>query len=115
MEITMRQAALFLILIFAAALAQAQAPAASESPKRKSGLWEIKNLRNEGKAWAVKICIDQATDDALLHLNGPARKESCKAGKVQRNGDQITVDAVCTQRKSTATTHAVFTGKFDSA
>ena len=110
----MRQAALFLVLIFTAALVQAQAPA-PESPKRKSGLWEIKNVRSEDKAWVVKMCVDQATDDALLHLNGPARKESCKADKVQRSGDQTTVDAVCTQSRSTATTHAVITGKFDSA
>ena len=112
----MRQAALFLVLILAPALAQAQAPAPDpESPKRKSGLWEIKNIRGEGKAGIVKMCVDHATDEPLLHLNGPARKESCKADKVQRSGDQTTIDAVCTLIGTTATTHAVISGKFDSA
>ena len=108
----MRQAALFLVLILAAALAQAQ-----DVSKRKSGLWEIKSsdLRNEKKTYEFQMCIDQATDDALQHLNGAVRKETCKVNKVQRSGDQTTVDAVCSLSKTTAKTHAVFTGKFDSA
>jgi hypothetical protein len=140
MEITMRQAALFLLLILAAALAQAQAPAAApapkaapaaksapapapasastaESPKRKSGLWEIKasDIRSEHKTRDFQMCIDQAKDEPLQHLNGITRKEACKPDKVQRSGDTTTVDAVCSLNKTTAKTHAVITGKFDSA
>ena len=111
----MRQSALFLVLILAAALAHAQ-----DLPKRKSGLWAIKwtTMRGtEGKSRDrdFQMCVDQATDNPLIRLNLATRKETCKVSKVRRDGDQVTVDAVCTLSKTTATTHAVITGKFDSA
>ena len=108
----MRQAALFLVMILAAVLAQAQ-----DAPKRKSGLWEIKSsgIRSERKTHDFQMCIDRATDEPLQHLNGTTRKEACKLGKIQRSGDTTTVDAVCSLNKTTAKTHAVFTGNFDSA
>jgi hypothetical protein len=117
-EIMMRQAVLFLVLILAAALAQAQ-----DAPKRKSGLWEIKwaTGRAEGKegkearSRSMQMCVDQATDNPLQHLNDAMRQETCKTSKVRRDGDKLTVDAVCSLKKTTATTHAVITGKFDSA
>jgi hypothetical protein len=110
----MRQAALFVVLILVAALAQAQ-----DTPKRKSGLWEIKwtTVRAEGKSRErdLQVCVDQATDNPLLHLNQGMRKDPCKVSKVRRDGDQMTVDAVCQVGKTTATTRAVITGNFDSA
>lgn len=108
----MRQAALFLALILAAALAHAQ-----DLPKRKPGLWEVKwtASRTADKLNVTQMCVDQATDSALQHLSGGVRKETCKLSTVRREGDQITVEEVCLRGKTTVTTQAVITGKFDSA
>jgi hypothetical protein len=105
---------LFTTLILAAGVAQAQ-----DVPKRKSGLWEVKRTtaRTEGKQRIVQMCIDEASDNALRQLAEGMRSETCKTSKVSREGDRLTVDAVCTlgRAQTTATTHAVITGKFDSA
>jgi hypothetical protein len=111
----MRQAMLlFLTLILAASFAQAQ-----DVPKRKSGLWEVKRTtaRTEGKPRIVQMCIDEASDNAIRQLAEGMRNETCKTDKLRRDGDQLIVDAVCKlgQTYTTATTHAVITGKFDSA
>jgi hypothetical protein len=42
-------------------------------------------------------------------------KMSCSKNEVRKEGDKIVTDSVCKVGGSTATTHAVFTGKFDSA
>jgi Protein of unknown function (DUF3617) len=112
MEITMRQAALFLVLILAAALAHAD-----DVPKRKPGLWEVKwtASRTADKLHVLQMCVDPATDGALQHLSGGVRKETCKFGKVGSEGDRITIEAVCKRGKTTVTTQAVITGKLDSA
>jgi hypothetical protein len=111
-EITMRQAALFLVLILSAALAQAE-----DVPKRKPGLWEVKwtASRTADKLHVMQMCVDPATDSALQHLSGGVRKETCKFSKVRREGDQITIEDVCRRGKTTVTTQAVITGKLDSA
>jgi hypothetical protein len=111
----MRQAMLVLFaLIVSAGLAQAQ-----DVPKRKSGLWEVKRttVRTGEKARVVQMCIDEASDNAVRQLAEGMRNESCKTTKLTREGDKMTVDAVCNlgQTKVTSTTHAVITGKFDSA
>lgn len=111
----MRQAMLVLFaLILSAGLAQAQ-----DVPKRKSGLWEVKRttVRTGEKARVVQMCIDEASDNAVRQLAEGMRNESCKTTKLTREGDKMTVDAVCNlgQTKVTSTTHAVITGKFDSA
>jgi hypothetical protein len=105
---------LFLTLILTASFAQAQ-----DVPKRKSGLWEVKRttVRTEGKPRIVQMCIAEASDNAIRQLAEGMRNETCKTNKVRREGDQLIVDAVCNlgQTHTTATTHAVITGKFDSA
>ena len=111
----MRQAMLvFFTLILATGLAQAQ-----DVPKRKSGLWEVKRttVRTEGKPRIVQMCIDEASDNAIRQLAEGMRNETCKTDRVHREGDKLIVDAVCRlgQTETTAKTHAVITGKFDSA
>jgi uncharacterized protein DUF3617 len=111
----MRQAMLvFLTLILATGLAQAQ-----DVPKRKSGLWEVKRttVRTEGKPRIVQMCIDEASDNAIRQLAEGMRNETCKTNKLRREADQLVVDAECKlgQTRTTAMTHAVITGKFDSA
>ncbi len=105
---------LFLALTLAAGAAQAE-----DKFQRKSGLWEVKrtSTRTEEKARVYQMCIDQASDNALRQLAEGMRNEKCETSKVAREGDKLIVDAVCKlgQTKTTAKTHAVITGKFDSA
>ena len=110
----MRQATfLFFTLILAASFAQAQ-----DVPKRKSGLWEIKvqSFRKEGVR-TTQMCVDQKTDNAVRQLVEARGHESCKKVTLRREGDKQLFDAQCklSGRETTAKTHGVITGSFDSA
>jgi hypothetical protein len=89
---------------------------AQEVPKRKSGLWEITRTSTytEDQPRRVQLCVDQATDDALHQLAEGMRGEVCTTDKVSHDGDKLVVDATCKLRTSTAKTHAVITGQFNS-
>ena len=111
----MRQAfLLFLALSLAAGAVEAQ-----DKFQRKSGLWEVKrtSTRTSEQTRVYQMCIDQASDNALRQLAEGMRNERCDTSKVARNGDKLVVDAVCRLGRtgSKATTHAVVTGKFDTA
>ncbi|HTS22819.1 MAG TPA: DUF3617 family protein [Casimicrobiaceae bacterium] len=105
---------LFLCLALVAGAAHAD-----EKYQRKSGLWEMKRTSSiaDNDVNTYQMCIDQASDDALRQLGTAMRKERCEASKVTRNGDRLTVDASCSlsRGKEKAITHAVITGKLDSA
>jgi hypothetical protein len=61
------------------------------------------------------MCIDEASDNALRQLVGGMRSETCETSKTAREGDKLVIDATCKVQKTKATTHAVITGKFDTA
>jgi hypothetical protein len=89
---------------------------ASDLPKRKSGLWEIKisNPTHKGTQ-AIQQCIDEKTDD-LTKNNMPAmEKQSCSKNEMRREGDKWVAESICKFDGRTMKTGAVFTGKFDSA
>src|SRR5262249_11023610 len=113
-ETLMQRTILFFILLcFASGAAMAQ-----EKYQRKSGLWEVKRVasRTEDQERVYQECIDQASDNALRQLAGGMRSERCETSKAVREGDKLVVEATCTVAKtSKATTHAVITGKFDTA
>ena len=110
----MRQTTLIIVLILGAGLAQAQ-----DVPKRKSGLWEVTRTttRTENRPVIVQWCVDEQTDNALAQIAEGLRNESCTVDKMSRDGDRLTVDAVCKvgREQVASKTHAVITGKFDSA
>jgi hypothetical protein len=134
----MHQIVVLLVLMLTATLAQAQevpkrksatpaqaedlskrksaTPAqAEELPKRKSGLWEVK--RSPTDAHPLQMCVEEKSDNAFRFLAEGKHKEACKVDKFAREGDKWIVGATCTlaNHKITAKTHAVVTGKFDSA
>jgi hypothetical protein len=100
-------AALFLLVIGAV-------PAvAAELPNRKAGLWEI--TTDAGKqAMKIQQCIDAATDHAMQARGGAAPQGDCSKRDVQKSGNTITIDSVCTFGGKTRTSHVVITGSFDS-
>ncbi|HEV2686053.1 MAG TPA: DUF3617 family protein, partial [Actinomycetota bacterium] len=105
-----------ILLVLALAVGAAQA---EDKYQRKSGLWELTRSSTQAGAEprTYQMCIEQASNKALSQLLGALRSEHCDTSKVARSGDTLTVDAVCTIEKgrTKATTHAVVTGKFDSA
>ncbi len=89
---------------------------AFDVPKRKSGLWEMTTSGSQAKgSYAMQMCIDEKTDDILRDRASGQAKQSCSKSDMRREGDRIVFDSVCTFSGSTATTHGVLTGKFDSA
>ncbi len=107
----------FFALMVALLLANTVASAASvDAPKRKSGLWEIKVSSAQFKGGhTMQQCVDQKSDD-LTSGDKPGReKVSCTKNEVRKEGVRIVSESVCKMNGSTATTRAVFTGRFDSA
>src|SRR5437868_9057788 len=103
-----------LVISTIAALATSSA-FAFEAPKRKSGLWEMEINSSNGKgAHKMQMCIDEKTDDVMHQQASGAAKQKCSKTDIRKEGDKIVGDSICTFAQSTATTHSVFTGKFDS-
>jgi Protein of unknown function (DUF3617) len=105
------------LLVIPAGLLWALPAAASDMPKRKAGLWEIKMMVG-GRAVPmrnIKQCTDAETDSLLSTGLGGTTGSDCGDPKITRNGDAITVDSTCKIAGVTTTSRAVFAGDFDSA
>lgn len=90
------------------------AAAATDFPKRKSGLWEIKTsiASMPGRTMAMQQCIDQGTDDAMRGMGERMGKQACTKNEFKRDGSRFLIESVCKLGASTATTRGVFTGDF---
>jgi hypothetical protein len=109
----MRSFGLFVVLVVASVAAFA---ASFDPPKRKSGLWEIKIASEQAKGGqTIQQCIDEKTDDMMKSGMPGAEKPTCSKNEMRKEGDRIISESVCKLRDSTATTRAVFSGRFDSA
>lgn len=106
---------LSLLLLGLAAASLAGGALAADTPKRKSGLWEI-NSQMDGmpSMGAMQQCIDQKTDD-LMQQQAKKQKPDCSVMDVKPQGNKVTMHSVCKFEGTTATTDAVFVGAFDSA
>ncbi len=63
----------------------------------------------------MQMCIDEKTDNAVQQQAQGMTKQSCSKQEIKKSGNQIIVDSVCKFGETTATTHSVFTGSFDTA
>ena len=87
---------------------------AAELPSRKAGLWDLSTKLPDGRSVSVQQCVDAKTDAALQSMSGAMTQRACSKRDVQRSGDTITIDLVCTIAGRTRTAHVVITGSFDS-
>jgi len=107
-------------LVVLAAVAAAPAYAV-DMPKRKSGLWEMNTTRDAGApagprgGGPIQMCIDEKTDDMSRQMGENATKDMCSKRELRREGDRIVADSVCKFGETTATTHSVISGRFDSS
>lgn len=91
----------------------ALAALADQMPKRKPGLWQmtVTGMPNMPPATS-KMCIDAATDAALLDFGAGASKQACSKSEIKSDGKTVTSDAVCNFGQSQMTSHSLtkFTG-----
>ena len=87
---------------------------AAEVPSRKAGLWDLTTKTPDGRTVSIQQCVDAKTDAAMQAMSGGMAQRACSKRDVQRSGDTITIDSVCTIAGRTRTAHAVITGSFDS-
>lgn len=107
------------IVITCIAASSALAFAQSDLPKRKSGLWELKTQTDAAKPGpagnTMHMCIDQNADQQWMKMGNDRSKDGCSKQDYKVEKDRIVVDSVCKVGQSVATSHAVFSGKYDSA
>lgn len=118
---------LFLAATLLLQMTTATAVYAADTPKRKSGLWQMTmtSTHGQGGTFTIQQCIDQATDELMggqadsasammPKRNRSSSKQDCTTQDLRREGDKFVLDSVCRHGRTTATTHAVATGSFDS-
>lgn len=104
-----------LLLLGLAAATVAGGALAADTPKRKTGLWEI-NTQMDGmpSMGAMQQCIDQKTDD-LMQQHAKKEKPDCGVMDVKLQGNKVTMHSVCKLGETVATSDAAFVGSFDVA
>ncbi len=99
-------------------------PALADDPKgtptRKHGLWEM-NMETGGHRMTMRHCVGPGTDSVSHHQGGPnaggpnmRKQQNCSKNNVSRQSGKVVVDSVCQHGGSTVTTHAEFTGDFNT-
>ena len=113
---TFRNAALVAVTLLAVPLVGYAPASAEDLPKRKSGLWEIRMAMPGMPAGMgpMQTCVDEKSDDLMQQQARAESKKSCPQNDIKRDGERVVVHSVCQFDKTTATTDAVFTGRFDS-
>lgn len=120
-------AGLFIVAALLLHTVGATAVYGGDMPKRKSGLWQMKmtSTHGQGGTFTLQQCIDHATDELMggqadsastmmPKRNRSSSKQKCSTQNLRREGNKFVMDSVCQHGKTTATTHAVATGTFDS-
>jgi hypothetical protein len=87
---------------------------AAELPPRKAGLWEMKTTVSSGRTISMQQCVDAKTDEAMQAASAANSQRDCAKRDVQKSGNTITIDSVCTVVGKPKTAHTVITGNFDS-
>ncbi|MDH3444419.1 MAG: DUF3617 domain-containing protein [Deltaproteobacteria bacterium] len=109
----MRYSILFVALLTISSTASA---ATFDSPKRKSGLWEIRITSAEaGGTHTIQQCVNEKTDDLMKNDMDGMEKSACSKSTLRKEGDKFVHESVCKVEGSTAKTRAVISGRFDSA
>ncbi|MCC6534511.1 MAG: DUF3617 family protein [Burkholderiales bacterium] len=101
-------------LVLATALASACAVHAQDAPKRKPGLWQ-QTMTTSGAAippQSMSMCTDEKTDQLVTARAGDNQR--CTQQSARRQGNNVVIDAVCNDGKTTIRTHGVFSGDFNT-
>ena len=87
---------------------------ATDVPKRKPGLWEIKaHMQGIPDMGPTQECVDQNTDNLMQQGE---ENPDCKAPDVKRSGDKVTIHTECKiSDTTTVSLDYLLQGSFDSA
>jgi hypothetical protein len=92
---------------------------ALDFPARKPGLWEIQTGDGTSKgpagAHTMQQCIDAASDKAMRDMGQGMGKDMCSKQELRADGGKLVMDSVCKIGNTTATSHAVLSGDFNTA
>jgi len=85
-------------------------------PRRKPGLWEIRNAASENLGMPpTNYCVGEQTDTAAQHLDRVAgEKGSCSIGPFKRVGLSWVAESVCKDSRSVVVSQSVASGDFQS-
>jgi hypothetical protein len=89
---------------------------ATDVPKRKAGLWEIKaHMAGIPDMEPTQECVDQNTDN-LTQQGAKEENPDCKTLDVKRSGDKVTIHTECKLDEATIiSVDYLLQGSFDSA
>ena len=87
---------------------------ATDVPKRKPGLWEIKaHMEGMPDMGPTQECVDQNTDNLMQQGE---ENPDCKVPDVKRSGDKVTIHTECKINEATTISlDYLLQGSFDSA
>jgi hypothetical protein len=111
----MRSTPVLLSLIIAG-LACGTAAADVNFPERKAGQWEISMEPAPGlPAIVTQLCIDAATDKAMMESGMAISEGQCSKMDVRQEGGSYIADSVCTFDGATTNSRMVMSGDFSSS
>ena len=85
-------------------------------PRRKPGLWEIRNAASENLGMPpTSYCVGAETDTAEHHLDRVAgEKGSCTIGPFKRVGISWVAESVCKDSRSVVVSQSIASGDFQT-
>jgi hypothetical protein len=94
------------------------AASAAEIPARKPGYWETTMQTDPNvkmPKMVLHVCIDAASDKAMMVSGGALVASMCKSAEPQKSGDSYVWDSECQVGKMTTKSHMTVSGDFQSA
>ncbi|MFA7504630.1 MAG: hypothetical protein WCZ28_08010 [Burkholderiaceae bacterium] len=106
-------ARLALGLLLAALATQA---VASDFPKRRPGLWEVRQVGADAAGLPASLhCVGEHSDSAEHHLGRtPGVRGVCRLGPFVRAGDAWVAESVCREGKTVVSSRKIAIGDFRS-
>ena len=89
---------------------------AQDFPRRKPGLWEIRNAASENLGMPpINFCVGEQTDTAAQHLDRVAgEKGSCSIGPFKRSGISWVAESVCKDSRTVVVSQSIASGDFQT-
>ncbi len=85
-----------------------------EFPARKPGQWTIEMVMDGAPAMSMQMCIDAASDKAMMEVGFSMGKEICPEMNAVRDGNTVTIDSVCKIGSMTTKGRVVMSGDYQS-
>jgi len=101
----------------AAAAAMTALPALAQDvdfPARKPGQWTIAMTMEGAPPMSIEMCIDEASDKAMMQAGFAMSQNMCSEMNMARDGNTFTIDSVCKVGSMTTKGRVVMSGDYQS-